>query len=56
MGTRKRKLLRTEAVIVASIDEELVNHSHSDADCVPEILSSEDITDENDLSDSGSGP
>jgi hypothetical protein len=40
MATRKRKLLRTEADIVASIDEELAN----------------DSDDENDISDSGPGP
>jgi hypothetical protein len=41
---------------VASIDEELVNDSDSDADCVPEISSSEDSDDENHISDSGPGP
>jgi hypothetical protein len=40
---------------VASIDEELANDSDSDADCVPEISSSGE-SDENDISDSGSGP
>jgi hypothetical protein len=35
MATRKRKLLRTEADIVASTDK-LVSYSDSDADCVPE--------------------
>jgi hypothetical protein len=56
MATRKRKVLRTEADIVASIDEELANDSDSDADCVPEILSSEECDDENDISDLGPGP
>jgi hypothetical protein len=55
MATRKRKLLRTEADIVASIDEELANESDSDADCVPEISSSEESEDENDVSRLGSG-
>jgi hypothetical protein len=41
---------------VASIDEEIVNDSDSDADCVPEISSSEESDDENDVSDSGPGP
>jgi hypothetical protein len=41
---------------VDSIDEELANDSDSDADCVPEILSSKESDDENDISDSGSGP
>jgi hypothetical protein len=49
-------VLRTEANIVAFIDEELVNDSDSDADCVPEISSSEESDDENDISDSGLGP
>jgi hypothetical protein len=52
MVTRKRKVLRTEADIVASIDEELANNSDSDTDCVPEISSSEE-SDGNDISDSG---
>jgi hypothetical protein len=56
MGTKKRKVLRTEADIVASIDEEFVNDSDSDADCVLEISSSEECDDENDISDSGPGP
>jgi hypothetical protein len=56
MATRKRKLLRTEAYIVASIDEELANDSDSDADCVPEISSSEGSADKNNISDSGPGP
>jgi hypothetical protein len=56
MVTRKRKLLRTEANIVASIDEELANESDSDADCVPEISISEERADENDVSDWGPGP
>jgi hypothetical protein len=55
MATRKRKLLRTEADIVASIDEELANDSDSDADCMLEISSSEESADENDVSDSGLG-
>jgi hypothetical protein len=33
-----------------------VNDSDSDADCVPEISSSEESDDENDISDSGLGP
>ena len=41
---------------MASVDEELVNDSDSDADCVPEISSSEKSDDENDISDSGPGP
>ena len=41
---------------MATIDEELVNDSDSDADCVPEISSSEESDDENDISDSGPGP
>jgi hypothetical protein len=41
---------------VASIDEELANDSDSDADCVPEISSSEESNDENDSSDLGPGP
>ena len=41
---------------MASIDEELANDSDSDADCVPEISSSEESDDENDISDSGPGP
>jgi hypothetical protein len=41
---------------VATIDEELVNDSDSDADCVPEISSSEESDDEKDISDSGLGP
>jgi hypothetical protein len=41
---------------VVSVDEELVNDSDSDADCVPEILSSEESDDEKDISDSGPGP
>jgi hypothetical protein len=41
---------------VASIDEELVNDSDSDADCVPQISSNEDSDDENDILDSGPGP
>jgi hypothetical protein len=56
MGTKKRKVLRTEADIVASIDEELANDSDSDTDWVPEISSSEESDDENDISDSGPGP
>jgi hypothetical protein len=56
MATRKRKMLRTEADRVASIDEELANDSNSDVDCVPEISNSEDSDDENDISDSGPGP
>jgi hypothetical protein len=56
MATRKRKFLRTEADIVASIDEELANDSDSDADCVPKISSSEETDDENDISYSGLGP
>jgi hypothetical protein len=56
MATRKRKLLRTEADIVASIDEELANDSDSDAHCMLEISSSEESADKNDISDSGSGP
>jgi hypothetical protein len=56
MATRKRKVLRTEAGIVASIEEVLANDSDSDADCVPEILSSEESDDENDISDLGSRP
>jgi hypothetical protein len=56
MATRNRKLLRTEADIVASIDEELANDRNSDADCMPEISSSEESADENDISDLGLGP
>jgi hypothetical protein len=56
MATRKRKVLRTEANIVASIDEELVNDSDSDANCVPEISSSEESYDQNDIADSGPCP
>jgi hypothetical protein len=56
MATRKRKVLRTEADIVASIDEELANDGDSDADCVLEISSIEESGDENDISDSGLGP
>jgi hypothetical protein len=41
---------------VASVDEELVNDSDSDEDCIPQISSSEDSDDENDISDSGPGP
>jgi hypothetical protein len=41
MATRKRKVLRTEADIEASVGEELANDSDSDADCVPEISNSE---------------
>jgi hypothetical protein len=41
---------------VASIDEELVNDSDSDEDCVPEISSSAESDDENDISDSSPGP
>jgi hypothetical protein len=41
---------------VASIDEELANDSDSDEDCVPEISSSEESDDENDISDSGADP
>jgi hypothetical protein len=41
---------------VASIDEELVNDSISDEDCVPQISSSEESHDENYISDSGLGP
>jgi hypothetical protein len=41
---------------VASIDQELANDSDSDTDCVPEISSSEESDDENDISDSGPGP
>jgi hypothetical protein len=33
-----------------------VNDSDSDADCVPQISSSEDSDDENDISDSSPGP
>jgi hypothetical protein len=40
---------------VVSVDEELVNDSDSDADCVPEISSSEESDDEKDISDSGLG-
>jgi hypothetical protein len=53
MATRKGKLLSNEADIVASIDEELVNDSDSDTDCVLEISSSEESDDENNISDSG---
>jgi hypothetical protein len=56
MATRKRKVLRTEADIVASFDEELAKDSDSDADCVPDISSSEESDDENDISDSGPSP
>jgi hypothetical protein len=56
MASRKRKVLRTEADIMASIDEELANDSDSNAHCVPEISSSEESDDENDISDSGPGP
>jgi hypothetical protein len=56
MATRKRKLLRTEADIVASIDKKLANDSDSDTDCVLEISNSEDSADNNDISDSGPGP
>jgi hypothetical protein len=55
MATRKRKVLRTETD-VASIHEELANDSDSDADFVPEISSSEESDDENDISGSGPGP
>jgi hypothetical protein len=41
---------------VASIDEELANDSDSDTDCVPEISSSEESDDKNDISDLGPGP
>jgi hypothetical protein len=41
---------------VASIEEELANDSDSDEDCVPEISSSEESDDENDISHSGPGP
>ena len=41
---------------MASIDEELANDSDSDEDCVPEISSTEESDDENDISDSGPGP
>jgi hypothetical protein len=41
---------------VASIDEELVNDSDSDEDCVPQISSSKESDDENDISDLGPGP
>jgi hypothetical protein len=40
---------------VASVDEELVNDSDSDTDCVLEISSSDESDDENDISDSGLG-
>jgi hypothetical protein len=56
MATRKRKLLRTAADIVASIDEELVNDSDSDADGVPEILGNEESANENNISYLGPGP
>jgi hypothetical protein len=56
MATRKRKLLRTEADVVASVDEELANDSDSDADCVPEISSSEESVDENEISGSRPAP
>jgi hypothetical protein len=56
MATRKRKVLRTEAGTVATIDEELANDSDSDADRVREISSSEESDDENDIADSGPGP
>jgi hypothetical protein len=55
MATRKEHCLELKR-IVASIDEELVNDSDSDADCVPEIASSEESDDENDISDLGPGP
>jgi hypothetical protein len=41
---------------VASIDEELANDRDTDADCVPEISSSEESDDENNILDSGLGP
>jgi hypothetical protein len=41
---------------VASVDEELVNDSDSDEDCVPQISSIEESDDENDISDSDPGP
>jgi hypothetical protein len=53
---RKRKLLRTEADVVASIDEEVANDSDSDADCVPEISNSEESADKNDILYSYLGP
>jgi hypothetical protein len=56
MATTKKKLLRTQAEIMASTDEELVNDSESDTDCVPEILSCEDSADKNNISDLGPGP
>jgi hypothetical protein len=40
---------------VASIDEELVNDSDSDEECVPEISSSENSDDENNISHPGGG-
>jgi hypothetical protein len=40
---------------VASIDVELANDSDSEEDCVPEISSSEESHDENNISDLGSG-
>jgi hypothetical protein len=39
-----------------SIDKELVNDSDSDEDCAPQISSSEESNDENDISDSGPSP
>jgi hypothetical protein len=53
VASRKRKLLRTEADVVASNGEELTNDSDSHVDCVLEISSSEECADENDVSDSG---
>jgi hypothetical protein len=41
---------------VASIDEELVNDSDSDEDCVLQISSIEESDDENNISDLGPGP
>jgi hypothetical protein len=49
-------MVRTEANIVASMHEELANDSDSDADCVPEISSSEESDDVNNILDSGLGP
>jgi hypothetical protein len=55
MATRERRLFRTEADIGSYIDEELANDSDSDADCVPEISSTEESDDEN-ISDLGPVP
>jgi hypothetical protein len=51
MATRKRKLLRTAADIVASVDEGLANDSDSDADCLPELSSCEESADKNNILD-----